>query len=105
MTPNLVIPDPALTLKLPAHLTAATGINALAHNLEGYCAPGYHPIADGIAVEGIRLVKETLSIAYQDGSNITARSDLMAASIMGGSAFHKRSRCRTLSFSSCWSYL
>ncbi len=89
MTPNLVIADPALTLKLPAHLTAATGMDALAHNLEAYCAPGYHPIADGIAVEGIRLIKENLSIAYQDGSDITARSNLMAASIMGGSAFQK----------------
>ena len=87
--PNIVIADPCLTVDLPAHLTAATGMDALAHNLEAFCVPGFHPMADGIALEGLRLIKENLLLAYHDGHNISARSKLMAASIMGGTAFQK----------------
>jgi len=66
MLPGVVISDPELTVGLPPHITAATGMDALAHNLEAYCAPGYHPMADGIAVEGMRLVKEWLPTAVAD---------------------------------------
>jgi len=89
MVPDLVIADPSLVVGLPPFLTAATGMDALAHNLEAYCAPGFHPMADGIALEGLRLIKENLLIAYQNGQDLTARANLMAASIMGGSAFQK----------------
>ena len=89
MMPNLVIADPELTVGLPAKLTAATGMDALAHNLEVYCAKGYHPMADGIAMEGMRLIKQWLPIAVNDGQNLEARSNLMSASIMGGTAFQK----------------
>jgi alcohol dehydrogenase class IV len=87
--PSLVIADPALTLGLPKHITAATGMDAFAHNLEALCSPLFHPLADGIAVEGIRLVKEWLPIAVKDGSNLTARAYMMAASTMGATAFQK----------------
>lgn len=87
--PSLVIADPALTLGLPKHITAATGMDAFAHNLEALCSPMFHPQADGIAVEGIRLVKEWLPIAVKDGSNLTARAYMMAASTMGATAFQK----------------
>jgi len=89
MMPGLVIADPALTVGLPPHLTAATGMDALSHLLEAYCAPGYHPMADGIALEGMRLVKEWLPIAYQEPENIEARSHMMVASTMGATAFQK----------------
>ncbi len=89
MAPNLVIADPNLTKSLPPFLTATTGMDALAHNLEAYCAPGFHPMADGIALEGLRLIHENLLTAYQDGNNLIARAHLMAASIMGGTAFQK----------------
>ncbi|MCX7355741.1 MAG: iron-containing alcohol dehydrogenase [Alphaproteobacteria bacterium] len=87
--PSLVIADPALTLGLPRHITAATGMDAFAHNLEALCSPMFHPQADGIAVEGIRLVKEWLPVAVKDGSNLTARAYMMAASTMGATAFQK----------------
>ena len=87
--PSLVIADPALTLGLPQHITAATGMDAFAHNLEALCSPMFHPQADGIAVEGIRLVKEWLPVAVKDGSNLTARAYMMAASTMGATAFQK----------------
>lgn len=89
MMPNMVIADPELTVGLPPQLTAATGMDALAHNLEAYCAKGFHPLADGIAMEGMRLIKQWLPVAVKDGSNLKARSQLMAASIMGGTAFQK----------------
>jgi len=89
MVPVLVICDPALTVGLPPHLTAATGMDALAHNLEAYCAPGYHPLADGIAVEGMRLLHDWLPVAVRDGANLTARAYLMAAASMGAAAFQK----------------
>jgi alcohol dehydrogenase class IV len=89
MLPSIVISDPALTVGLPAHVTAATGMDALAHCLEAYCAPGFHPMADGIAVEGMRLVKEALPSAVKDGKNLVARARMMAAASMGATAFQK----------------
>ncbi|MDG1437359.1 MAG: iron-containing alcohol dehydrogenase [Emcibacteraceae bacterium] len=87
MLPSKVILDPKLTVGLPAGLTAATGIDALSHSLEAFCAPGYHPMARGIAVEAIGLVKEWLPIAVSDGSNIDARTHMLVASTMGATAF------------------
>jgi alcohol dehydrogenase class IV len=89
MMPVIVIADPALTVGLPAHVTAATGMDALAHNLEAYLAPGYHPLAEGIGVEGVRLVKEWLPVAVKDGKNLVARAHMMAAAAMGATAFQK----------------
>ncbi len=89
MMPKVVICDPELTVGLPARLTAGTGMDAFAHCLEAYCAPGYHPLADGIAVEGIRLVKEFLPRAVANGSDIEARAGMMAAAAMGATAFQK----------------
>jgi alcohol dehydrogenase class IV len=89
MLPSIVISDPALTVGLPAHVTAATGMDALAHCLEAYCAPGFHPMADGIAVEGMRLVKVSLTTAVKDGKNLAARANMMAAASMGATAFQK----------------
>jgi alcohol dehydrogenase class IV len=89
MMPAVVIADPQLTVGLPPKLTAATGMDALAHNLEAYCAPGFHPMADGIALEGMRLVKEWLAIAVEDGKNLEARAAMMAAASMGATAFQK----------------
>ncbi len=89
MQPALVIADPELTLGLPPKVTAAVGMDALSHNLEAYCAPFHHPMADGIAVEGMRLIKQWLPVAVTDGSNIEARSQMMVASAMGATAFQK----------------
>ena len=87
--PSIVILDPVLTLDLSPRLTAATGMDALAHNLEAFCAPGFHPMADGIAIEGIRLTKKSLMTAVKDGKNLEARSDMLAAASMGSTAFQK----------------
>tara|TARA_B100000427_G_C15476548_1_gene581006 strand:+ start:133 stop:1290 length:1158 start_codon:yes stop_codon:yes gene_type:complete len=87
--PSIVILDPTLTLDLSPRLTAATGMDALAHNLEAFCAPGFHPMADGIAIEGIKLIKTSLITAFKDGKNIEARQNLLAASSMGSTAFQK----------------
>ena len=87
--PSIVILDPTLTLDLSPRLTAATGMDALAHNLEAFCAPGFHPMADGIAKEGIKLIKTSLVTAFKDGKNIEARQNLLAASCMGSTAFQK----------------
>ena len=89
MLPGIVISDPELTLGLPAHITAATGMDALAHCLEAYCAPGFHPMAEGIAVEGLRLVKDWLPTAVEDGGNLAARAQMLAAASMGATAFQK----------------
>ncbi|MEX2649976.1 MAG: iron-containing alcohol dehydrogenase [Alphaproteobacteria bacterium] len=89
MQPAIVIDDPALTLGLPASITAATGMDALSHNLEAYCAPGFHPMADGIALEGMRLIRAWLPTAVADGRNLAARAYMMAASTMGATAFQK----------------
>ena len=87
--PSIVILDPILTISLPSMITAATGMDALAHNLEAYCAPGYHPMADGIALEGIRLINDWLLEAVNNGSNIEARQNMLAAASMGSTAFQK----------------
>jgi len=87
--PSIVILDPILTVGLPPKLTAATGMDALAHNFEAYCAPGFHPMADGIALEGMHLIKKWLTIAYKDGKNLEARSNMLAAASMGSTAFQK----------------
>ena len=87
--PSIVILDPYLTVDLSPRLTAATGMDALAHNLEAFCAPGFHPMADGIAVEGMKLVKNSLLIAVKDGKNINARLEMLTAASMGSTAFQK----------------
>ncbi|RUR19485.1 iron-containing alcohol dehydrogenase [Legionella sp. km535] len=89
MLPALVIMDPELTTGLPASLTAATGMDALSHCLEAYCATYYHPMAEGIAMEGIRLIKENLIKAYQNGSDLEARTNMLVASAMGATAFQR----------------
>ena len=89
MLPNAVILDPELTVGLPAKLTAATGMDALAHALEAYCSPFFHPMANGIAVEAIRLIKEWLPVAVHDGKNLEARANMLAAASMGAAAFQK----------------
>jgi len=89
MLPTIVILDPDLTVGLPAHITAATGMDALSHNLEALCSPFYHPMAEGIAIEGIRLVKEYLPKAVADGTDIEARTQMLVASTMGATAFQK----------------
>ena len=87
--PSIVILDPVLTVGLPPKMTAATGMDALAHNLEAYCAPGYHPMADGIALEGMRLINKWLIEAVQNGSNLEARMNMLTAASMGSTAFQK----------------
>ena len=87
--PVTVIEDPELTVGLPPHITAATGMDALAHAFEAYCVPVYHPIADGVALEGMRLIKEWLPVATRDGKNIEARGHMMAAATLGATAFQK----------------
>jgi alcohol dehydrogenase len=89
MMPSMVISDPLLTVGLPANLTAWTGMDALAHCLEAYCARGFHPMADGIALEGMRLIKRFLQRAVNDGNDIEARSAMLAAAGMGATAFQK----------------
>lgn len=89
MLPRRVILDPELTIGLPAPITAATGMDALSHSLEALCSPNYHPMAEGIAIEGIRLVKEFLPVAVADGKNIEARLQMLVASAMGATAFQK----------------
>ena len=87
--PSIVILDPVLTVDLSPRLTAATGMDALAHNLEAFCAPGFHPMADGIAIEGIKLIKKSLLQAVSNGNDLDARANLLAAASMGSTAFQK----------------
>ena len=87
--PSIVILDPVLTVALPPKITAATGMDALAHNLEAYCAPGFHPMADGIALEGMRLINKWLIEAVKNGSNLDARMNMLTAASMGATAFQK----------------
>jgi alcohol dehydrogenase class IV len=87
--PALVIADPELTLGLPSAITAAVGMDALSHNLEAFCSPFYHPLAQGVALEGMRLIQEWLPTACRQGDNLTARTHMMAASTMGATAFQK----------------
>jgi alcohol dehydrogenase class IV len=87
--PSIVILDPVLTVGLPAKITAATGMDALAHNLEAYCSPGFHPMADGIALEGMRLINKSLLEAATNGKNLEARMNMLTAASMGSTAFQK----------------
>lgn len=89
MLPGLVIMDPELTVGLPPALTAATGMDALSHCLEAYCTSYYHPMAEGIALEGIRLIKENILRAYAQGDDLIARSNMLVASAMGATAFQR----------------
>ena len=87
--PSIVILDPVLTVDLSPRLTAATGMDALAHNLEAFCSPDFHPMADGIAIEGMKLIKKSLLQAVSNGNDLNARTDLLAAASMGSTAFQK----------------
>ena len=87
--PSIVILDPILTLNLPAKITAATGMDALAHNLEAYFSPTYHPMADGIALEGIKIIYNWLLEAFKNGKNVEARMNMLTAASMGSTAFQK----------------
>jgi alcohol dehydrogenase class IV len=89
MLPAIVIEDPELTVGLPAQVTAATGMDALSHCLEAWCSPFYHPMAEGIAAEGMRLVRQWLPAAVHDGANLEARAHMLVASSMGATAFQK----------------
>jgi alcohol dehydrogenase class IV len=89
MMPGVVISDPELTVGLPPGVTAATGIDAFVHCFEAFCAPGFHPMADGIALEGMRLIQSYLPRACEDGTDLEARSRMLAAASMGATAFQK----------------
>ena len=89
MMPGIVIADPELTAGMPPTTTAGTGMDALAHCLEAYVAPTYHPMSEGIALEGLRLIKHALPRAFADGSDLEARADMMSAAAMGAVAFQK----------------
>jgi alcohol dehydrogenase class IV len=89
MLPGVVISDPELTVGLPPKITAATGLDAFVHCFEAYCAPGFHPLADGIALEGMRLIQTYLPRACENGADIEARSRMLAAASMGATAFQK----------------
>jgi alcohol dehydrogenase class IV len=89
LLPQIVIADPELTVGMPGFITVGTGMDALAHCLEAYCAPGYHPMADGIALEGMRLVFENLPKAVANPGDLTARAHMMSAAAMGATAFQK----------------
>jgi alcohol dehydrogenase class IV len=87
--PKVAILDPELTVGLPPRLTAATGMDAMAHVLEAYCAPFYHPLAAGVALEGLRLIKENLARAVKQGTDLDARGNMLMASTMGATAFQR----------------
>lgn len=89
MLPAIVIADPELTVGMPKFITAGTGLDAFAHCVEAYSSPHYHPMSQGIALEGMRLVKDNLPLVYEDGANIEARSHMMSAAAMGSTAFQK----------------
>jgi alcohol dehydrogenase class IV len=89
MLPSTAICDPELTVGMPPAITAGTGMDAFAHCLEAYCSPHYHPMSQGLAVVGMRLVKENLPRAYRDGGDIEARAHMMSAAAMGSTAFQK----------------
>ncbi len=89
MLPSIIISDPELTTGLPPNITAWTGIDALVHAMEAYCAPDYHPMADGIAIEAIRMITKFLPLAFSDGNNLEARGQMLTASSMAAVAFQK----------------
>jgi 4-hydroxybutyrate dehydrogenase len=87
--PSVVICDPELTVGMPRFITAGTGLDAFAHCVEAFCSPHYHPMSQGVALEGMRLVKDYLPRAYADGTDIEARAHMMSAAAMGATAFQK----------------
>lgn len=87
--PSVVIADPELTVGMPGFVTAGTGMDALSHCLEAFCSPHYHPMSQGIALEGMRLVKDNLLVVFDDGGNLAARGEMMSAAMMGATAFQK----------------
>lgn len=87
--PAVVICDPELTVGMPKFITAGTGLDAFAHCVEAYSSPHYHPMSQGIALEGMRLVKDYLPLAYADGTDLEARAQMMSAAAMGATAFQK----------------
>ena len=89
MLPSVVICDPELTVGMPQFITAGTGLDAFAHCVEAYSSPHYHPLSQGIALEGMRLVKDNLPQAYNNASDIVARANMMSAASMGATAFQK----------------
>ena len=89
MMPRIVISDPALTVGLPPAITAATGMDALTHCFEAFCARGFHPMADGVALEGMKIIQEWLPRAFADGADLAARAHMLAAASMGATAFQK----------------
>ncbi|MEK6628926.1 MAG: iron-containing alcohol dehydrogenase [Bdellovibrionota bacterium] len=89
MMPKIAVLEPALTTSLPQSITVATGLDAFTHNLEAFLAPGFHPMADGIALQGIELILENLPIVYKAGDNLEARGKMLMASTMGATAFQK----------------
>ncbi len=89
MMPKIAVLEPRLTVSLPKHITVATGLDAFTHNLEAYLAPGFHPMADGIALQGLELILDNLPLVYQDGNNLEARGKMMMAATMGAVAFQK----------------
>ncbi len=89
LVPSVVICDPELTVGMPKFITAGTGMDAFAHSLEAYCSPHYHPMSQGIALEGMRLVKDYLPRAFADGNDLEARAQMMSAAAMGATAFQK----------------
>ena len=86
---RVVFADPELTLGLPPAVTAATGMDALTHNVESYLSPAYHPLCDGIALEGVKIAARALPVAVREPKNLSARADMMMASMMGAIAFQK----------------
>lgn len=89
LLPAIVIADPELTVGMPRAITAGTGMDAFAHCLEAFCSPHYHPMSQGIALEGMRLVKDNLPAAFADGTDLMARAEMMSAAMMGATAFQK----------------
>src|SRR5439155_1056425 len=89
LIPSVALGDPELTLGLPPHITAATGMDAMTHNLEAYLSVGYHPLCDAIAIKGVAMASKRLRTAVHDGKNLEARTEMMAASMMGAVAFQK----------------
>jgi len=89
MLPSIVILDPNLTYNLPKHITAWTGIDALVHCIEAYLSPLFHPMAEGIALQGIKMIKENLILAFNEPKNANARANMLVAAMMGATAFQK----------------
>lgn len=87
--PSAVILDPELTVGMPNNITSGTGMDALAHCVEAFCSPHYHPMGQGVALEGMRLVKENLLLAFNNPHNLIARAHMMSAAMMGATAFQK----------------